>query len=326
MTKRIVGMLVFLLFFSVASFCASAGDFYNYAKKMYDAGSYKKALQYATVAEKMEPRNPVYARLTGDCYNKLGQPAVAQKFYKYADRLGAGAGGSAGAQGGKKMFLTAFTGFTTVSMSAVNTEFANEVAAIKLAYPAATASAGTLGGGFIAGINAGYNILPYLPVGLKIEYISAFAADFSAHVDTGLGTIDETGSYSASIIPVMVGAAYNYALQGMPISLDGGLYFGLGFAGGAVNATAAGVSMNENIGGSAFVVEISADAKYHFSPTMSAGLVLGYRMANVSQMAATEDNSTTGVKKGDVLKDSNGNAIPYDFSGLNINALFSIEF
>ena len=67
---------------------------------------------------------------------------------------------------------------------------------------------------------------------------------------------------------------------------------------------------------------------YKIVPTFSVGMDLGYRLASVSQMTANADDTNTGVKSGDAIKDflTNTVVIPFDFGGVKIGARASFSF
>jgi hypothetical protein len=238
---------------------------------------------------------------------KTGDRASAQKYFNYAGKLG-GAAGPAGSKHAKNksVDISIFGGFTTVSMGKINSLLSQNVS------PGETV--GLLGPGFIVGAGGGFAIIPGLYVGPRFEYIGASART----TYTG----GDWGQYAGNIIPLLIGATYDYPLPGMTIDLCGQLYLGYGFAGFSITSSVS--SDSPPLGGGALVVEIGAKANYRFSDSISAGLMLGYRLANVSQIALTKDYQ--GAKAGDVWKDDNGTPIQVDFSGFTIAPAVNFSF
>jgi len=76
-------------------------------------------------------------------------------------------------------------------------------------------------------------------------------------------------------------------------------------------------SMNgeDTYSGSAIAMEISGELGYGFTDMFSAYLTLGYHLAKVDKMKATKATSTGGAK-GAAFGDSNGDALVFDFSGI----------
>ncbi|MGD0566444.1 MAG: hypothetical protein ABSA34_03825, partial [Candidatus Goldiibacteriota bacterium] len=277
----------------------------------------------------LDPKNPDYYRAIAACYGKLGNKAMAAKYNNYADSLGTGKN-SPGRPAAEKIKITVFAGFTTVAMSKVNND-------IDTLYSNAIAGGGTgqkedLGSGFIIGAQGGYNVFPGLYAGPRMELIDVPTAKTTYSGSVFGMTYSGEADYSGSMFPVLVGASYYYPIQGQKITLSGDLYLGYGAAGVTLNQinTEFGttLSVNPSYSGGAFVADIAVNGGYKLTDSITAGLTIGYRLANVSQMTANEDYSESGtvvIKKGDVLKDSNNDTMPVDFSGMiiSVNGTYS---
>ena len=103
---------------------------------------------------------------------------------------------------------------------------------------------------------------------------------------------------------------------------------GYGIAGGSekISVNSGSVTSQELLfDGGAFVTDINLNANINFGPA-SGGLLLGYRIANVSEMKASTDNADAGFKKGDLMKGPDGKALVFDYSGLVVGLNFSIGF
>jgi len=90
---------------------------------------------------------------------------------------------------------------------------------------------------------------------------------------------------------------------------------GIAGANKKLSSTFGGVTTDSNtpFKGGAFVAVIVANADYKLTDSFAAGLSLGYRIANVSQMKTND-----GLLVTDPFSTS-GAALPFDFSGLIIS-------
>jgi hypothetical protein len=325
----LVSVIIMLLLISAAAFAAGAADYYNYGNSTFNKGDYKKALSYYNYAVKLDPKNRDYYRAIASCYEKLGKPSMAEKYNNYADTLSKDKSENGVAAAGK-IKATVFAGFTTVAMSKVN-DFIDSM------YSEAIAAGGTgqkqdLGGAFIIGAQGGYNVYPGLYVGPRFEFVDVPTAKTIYTGTFFFMPFSGESDYSESILPLLVGASYYYPIQGQKLVISGDLYIGYGFAGVGINQTLTelGSTATENpaYSGGAFVTDIGVNGSYKLTDAITAGLTLGYRLANVSQVTANQDYTVAGygdIKKGDVLKDANNAVMPIDFSGLiiSINGTYS---
>jgi hypothetical protein len=225
MRKEIPFLLALFFLFSTIMLAANAGDYYKYGSQLFKKGDYKKALSYYSEAAKLDPRNPEYYTAIASCYSKMGEKANAKKFAGYAESLskhGMAAGAAAGAA--DKIKISAFTGFSTVSMSAVNTDldtrYKNAVSA------GGTGSKQDLGSGFLLGAQGGYSVLNGLYAGPRLEYIGVLSAKTSVSGSILGMTIATTSEYGGSLFDMLAGASYYYPLNGTQLTLSGDLYVG----------------------------------------------------------------------------------------------------
>jgi tetratricopeptide (TPR) repeat protein len=324
--KKIYLFCVAALLISSLAMAAGAADYYNAGVGSMNKGDYKKAFSYFNYAAKLEPKNPANYEKIGECYEKAGNKAMAAKYYKYAQSL-KNSGTSGAASGNKdtsKINVSAFAGFTTVSMSKLNKKFEDlmngNIAYYQNSYGyTASGKAGKFGSGFLIGVDGGYTLMPGLSAGLRIEDIMATSSksSFSYAYYSTFYSYSYSSSYeiSGNIIPILVGVSYSYNIINIPLSIGGGLYAGYGFAG--LTEKDSGSSSNSiSYTGGTFVVDINADALYKINSMLSAGLKLGYRLANVSKMSY---NSTP-------LMDSQGNNVEVDFGGIVIAADLKFSF
>ena len=325
MKKKFVLVFVVVFFLSSIVIAATSADYYNYGNTIFSRGDYKKAITYYNYAAKLEPKNPTYYSAIADCYEKMGNQTMANKFSAYAKTLPQSVRNGVSMETMlEKIKFTAFAGFTTASMTKVNSE-------IKTVYDSliaagATASKQNFGNGFIVGTQSGYSLMKGLYIGPRLEYVGILPGKTTGSLTFFGTTAAASFEYSGSILDVMGGTSYYYLIPGVPLTISGDLYLGYGLAGAnyKIASTSAGVTneISYGLNGGTFVAVIGANADYKLTNSFSAGLSLGYRMANVSQMKLTEDYVSGGVtvaKKGDVLNDSSGSPLPFDFSGLIIS-------
>ena len=323
--KKIIflGALI-LLFISSAAFAAGAADYYNSGNGMFKKGDYNKALNYYSYAAKLEPRNPSYYRAISACYQKLGNAAMAKKYEAYAQSLSKTGGSPAPSGAAEKFRVSAFGGFTTVAMPMVNAELA--VDATHGAVFGATTKISDMGSAFLIGAQGGYMVYNGLYVGPRFEFIGASTGKYTETSGSATGTIE----YGGSIFDLLAGASYYFPIHGIPLVLSGDLYFGFGAAGASYKITSPTYNFNADYGGGAFVTDFAVNGNYMISSSMSAGLMLGYRLANAGQMAANSDYKINGfayVKKGDPVRGYYTNtALPFDFSGVIISLKFNYAF
>lgn len=329
-TMKKTGIITTLLLLSFVSALFAAGGADNYKKgtALYSKGKYKQALSFYSMAIKQEPRNPAYYAAAAACYKKLGNQAAAQKYEGYVKAL-TRKPGSPGAGIAQKIKISAAAGFTTASMTGVNERINNYYANV-------TNSGGTgelhnIGAGFTVGLQAGYALINGLYVGPRFEFIGIIPAKstFSVPLANSSGWIE----YGGSLVDIMLGASYSLPLSGMPLSLRGDLYLGYGMAGLSSTTETTIFGNTTNIpaaySGGTFAGVLCVAADYKMSQSFSAGLSLGFRLANVSSMQADKDVIVSGftvIDKGDELLDANGDTMPVDFSGLIINLTATFAF
>ena len=220
--------------------------------------------------------------------------------------------------------VSVFGGYTTVNMTAVNALITG-IDTLLIA-GGGTATSTTLGGGLYAGVDAGFNVMPFLKVGPRIEYLSAGQAKLTATSPffSGSYTID------ASMMMYEAGVSGSWDLPVSGLVVGGGVWLGYGMASVTNgNNPTGGTASTDAYSGSGFVSEVQGQIAYKFIPTISVGLDLGYRIASISQVTANADNTNNGVKAGDVYSDPTlpiKAAVPFDYSGVNVGARVSFGF
>lgn len=320
--KTILFFLVFFLTLTGVCFSASSKDYYDRGMILYKGKKYEKALKFFVYAAKLEKR-PEHYRMAGECYAKLGNTAAAKKYLEYAEKIqNADVREHASPNQELPKFKAAVSmGYTSAAMSTLNDyidQAYSDFESIKILDPSATAEKNNAGSGLFISAEGAYAVIPNLYAGIKLQYVGGIAGGISGSFNVTEETEFEN-TFSLSIIPVMAGASYEYTLNDVPLSISGSLYMGLGLASGHMieSVTAAGTNMTADFGaeGSCFAVEIGVNGAYPLTGNIGIGLNLGYRIAYVDEMTATEDSGL--VEKGDVVKVS-GVPISFDFSGIII--------
>jgi hypothetical protein len=179
--------------------------------------------------------------------------------------------------------------------------------------PNATATTGQIGNAFVFGGTAGYYVIPELSAGGRLELINFFSVEESAK--STLYGINISDKYSGSITPVMAGVTYDYPIKGTNFLLSGDAYIGYGFASFNQVMDLNGTSYSLYSNGGGFVAEFCANLDYNFTRDVFCGIKLGYRGANIGSMVYS-DSTEVEELQGSTVKDSKGNTIDFDYSGI----------
>lgn len=145
------------------------------------------------------------------------------------------------------------------------------------------------------------------------------------------------------MIPVMLGGSYDLKIPNTPVSVGAGIYAGWGFASGSFignteeTITIMGITTKTDyksdaaFAGGCFTADINAFSEYKISDMISAGLNIGYRIANVTEMKYTKVPDGSPYETGDVVEYwesgwTETKPLPFDFGGLIITAKASFYF
>lgn len=161
-------LFVFVMALSSVSFAETPERYYDIGMKLYNARNYSKALSYFTKAAKADKTNPEYFHMIGNCYEQMGQPAKAKPFINFAAKLAK----TRSALEWKKIRVSPYAGFTTVGMAVVNDFLFENITSD-------TAETSRFGGGFTAGVDAGYSFIQGLYTGIKLGIILPANAKYS---------------------------------------------------------------------------------------------------------------------------------------------------
>lgn len=230
----------------------------------------------------------------------------------------------------QKINLGVWGGYATVSMNDVNEEL--DKFASSFPQQVLTPEVTKLGSGLIFGVDVGYEVSGGILVGPRIGYLSCSQGSVSGEITQGGYFYKFQTTIDASMIPIMIGGAYTKEVA-ENLLLSGKLYVGYGLANiksGFKTETNAPGATTESFEipyeGSGLVVDIGATGEYKIAENISLGLNLGYRIANISEIKASKDVPEAGVKKGDVIKDSEGNPVAVDYSGLTVGLGINFKF
>lgn len=188
----------------------------------------------------------------------------------------------------------------------------------------------TVMGPSVAGmLNLDMVVSPFLFAGVRTGYVYCMPGSAKYLLET----IEVTEN--ASLIPLEAGVTANIEIPGVPVSLMAGVFAGYGYAMSSVKTE---VELTDSVftqpyTGGGFVGEAVATVNFKVSSSLSVNINGSYRLAKIAQMTQSEEVEYTilGVPatagaKGDILKDSGGDDLAFDFSGFNIGLGFSIGF
>jgi hypothetical protein len=233
--------------------------------------------------------------------------------------------------------------FTTLSMGAVNSWISDTVDNI-----GGSVSSSNINSGYL--VDASFNIMltavPGLSFGPKIGYLGAFPGNIKStgyFYDNYTDDYDYYGTLTwdlyGSMIPVLIGASYNYHIPDTILTLGGSFYFGAAFAHTEIKSTFSGAALNGTdqqlynfdvpYSGSCPMVDITANIGLALSESFKLLLNLGYRVATVSQMTADQTQLGTAlgdINAGDTAKDWNNNTLVFDYSGFILGAEADFTF
>lgn len=203
-----------------------------------------------------------------------------------------------------------FGGFTFLSMGQANDMINSKYNSTTLT-SGGTKSKTNLGNGTLLGLDYGYSPFSGLSIGPRLEFLWS-----NGDIKASESGVSAENDYTAFMLPVLLGASYVVPLNNS-FSLGGDAYFGYGVALGSYEEISTGdPSETENLNGGSFVGDFNIDAKYNITNSLNIGIKLGYRRASVPEMKASSDNLFMNVKKGDIFRDTQGNAVPFDYSGI----------
>ncbi len=254
----------------------------------------------------------------------------------FADEIGFGGG------------VNFFADYTTVSMGKINSQVDYVQNYIQtMAAGLGTPTETKLGSGFLGGIAANFDLklMDMFSVGLGFRggYLYAFPGSVKLNISNIYGSgynVDITDTFSGSLIPLEIGVSGKVNIPSTGISAGLGLYGGIGIASASTEqkfTTTIPNIQNDDVtvpySGTCAVFDIIGNVSVTMS-IISVGLDLGYRIADVSQIKATQtitDNNSifpTSVNKGDVAKDINGDGgiIDVDFGGLVVGIKVGVAF
>jgi len=192
-------------------------------------------------------------------------------------------------------------------------------------------------------VEAGYSFLQGLYTGIKLGIILPASGKYTDEYSSSFMSFKTENQYSALFMPVMLGGSYEFKIPNTPVSAGAGIYAGWGFASGSFignseqTVTIMGITTKTSssndaaFSGGCFTADLSAFGEYKISDMISAGLNLGYRIANVSEMKYTKVPDGSGYETGDTVEYwksgwTEPKPMPFDFGGFIITARASFYF
>lgn len=204
-------------------------------------------------------------------------------------------------------------GYTSVDMKKVNDEIAKAEKFTKF------------GNGIYGDLKLELGIMPFLNIGPKVGIIYAFPAS----MESSALSMTMKSNINAMLIPIMGGISASIGIPGAPFSINGGIYGGYGIAIVTTGSEMGNLRYDVPADGSGFVGDIKAGLEFSMIPFVSGTINLGYRIANIEKLKVAKDvvvSNITVAEKGEVLEDSNGNPLPFDYSGFIAGIGIAIGF
>jgi hypothetical protein len=190
------------------------------------------------------------------------------------------------------------------------------------------ANINSISGGYVVGVDLGLTLIKDLPLslGLRFELIGSGQGNYTGELGN---LVSASYTIKDTLIPVMAGASYSFAIPESPVEISADVFAGYSFAKATITDNLTPGFEDQAFSGSCFTLDIGTTISYQISEPVSAGLTLGYRLANVASMSADKNvdlNFVTHMNKGDLLKDSGGSAVPFNFSGFNIGLKVDMKY
>ena len=262
----------------------------------------------------------------------------------------------------EKININLWGGYASVSMNDVNKILDSDANTMKSIFDSFSGSYNiTLSkstGVLLAGVDGGYKIFSNLSFGPRISYLSSESSlkidatsvieltdDQGNPIEEHILFSDKLDKYiKSSLISILIGGSYEQNILNS-ISISAGVYAGYGLANSIMsvnnentysiqmnsaqmNAVAAYQPPNFEIPyiGSGVIFDISIKGYYRIIKFLSVNLNLSYRIANIPEVKSTKDEIQNDTKKGDLLKDQNGNTVKLNFSGLTAGVGISYNY
>ncbi len=234
-------------------------------------------------------------------------------------------------------------GYASVAMTEVNKKLDDRADSVKTL--GLTPSLTKLGHGLYANLDLSLGVIPFVNFGVRTGILYCFQGKISIEgnlssipwfpLPPSLGTGTLSYTYDALLIPVMGGLGLSVGIPGIPFSINAGVYAGYGFSivseGGNIKTDIL-IPFNPVYNGGGFVMDAGIGFSFSMLPFISATLNVAYKLAKIPEVKATSDVglgaplNMTIVKKDDVLKGSDGKALPIDYSGINVGVGINIGF
>jgi hypothetical protein len=217
--------------------------------------------------------------------------------------------------------VSAFGGFTTFNMQDVNQQLSQYAGLLETAYGLHLEENTRITGGYYAGVDGLFTIMPGLKVGPRLEYLAANTAMLKMN-------LTDEARFDVAMLLAEAGVSTELPLS-KGFSLQLGLWLGYGLAYSSISTAQAGYFPKvNNLSGQDPLGEVTAKIQYQVSRLISVGLDLGLRVANVRHMFYTADDLNSGIKSGDVLRsfDDPDKDLIFDFGGKNIGLDINFSF
>lgn len=226
-------------------------------------------------------------------------------------------------------------GYSTVALGTYREEMGKFVDQIKANGLTVEANNEPSGGVFVT-TGLDFNVASEFTAGLEVGYYLLGKSAVKANKDTGSpGEIiryDIEREFSLLPLGLRLGFLRSPG-EGLYYGVNVGLGMGFGMMNGTINYSPVGgqdIGYSASFRGQGFVGDIHARAGKEWERFRLGG-GLGYRLASFNEFNSTTTvpspgGSGTLVREGDTLKNSKGDALPVDLSGLNLNLEFGVKF
>lgn len=220
--------------------------------------------------------------------------------------------------------LNVFGGYATFKMASMN-QTLNDTSKNLIGYGFSSSSTTPYAGGWMAGADAAFSLMPFLKIGPRVELLQPSQAKVTG--ESGGGKV--TFSQDLSLFTAMLGVSFDQSLPLTGLALRVGAFGGYGSATGNLKLDSSVTGINSEtagLSGNGIVGEFVAGIRYDITGPLDLALEGSYRTAQLASMNADKTTSNLGTTAGKPATDNANNPQTYDFGGLGLTLGLNFNF